>query len=175
MRTQKNHVTNPRQLRHEAITRVIRARAVHTQEELAELLGKEGFDVTQTTLSRDLAEIGAIRAPRPSGQGGGAVYEIRDQLSNSGGGEARAASRLLRSIRKNESLVVVSTQPGGAPAIARVIDLARMDQALGCIAGDDTIFVAPAAKVSAHKLLDALCALFEVEKNQKDEKGDWFR
>jgi transcriptional regulator of arginine metabolism len=174
MRTQKNHFSNPRQLRHEAIARVIRARAVHTQEELAELLGKEGFDVTQTTLSRDLAEIGAIRAPRPPGQGGGAVYEIRDQLSGAGGGEARAAARLLRSIRKNESLVVVSTQPGGAPAIARVIDLARMDQTLGCIAGDDTIFVAPAAKVSTHKLLDALCALFEVEKNQK-ENGDWFR
>ncbi|MEO7109093.1 MAG: arginine repressor [Polyangiaceae bacterium] len=167
----RSNFANPRQLRHEAITRVIRARAVHTQEELAELLGKEGFDVTQTTLSRDLAEIGASRAPRP----GGAVYEIREFQGEGGGGEARAASRLLRSIRKNESLVVVSTQPGGAPAIARVIDVARMNETLGCIAGDDTIFVTPAAKVSTHKLLDALCALFEVEKNQKDEKGDWFR
>ena len=174
MRTQKSSFTNPRQLRHEAITRVIRARAVHTQEELATLLGKEGFDVTQTTLSRDLAEIGAIRAPRPSLLGGGAVYEIRDPQNDSGGGEARAASRLLRSIRENGSLVVVSTQPGGAPAIARVIDLARMDQTLGCIAGDDTIFVAPAAKVSTHKLLTALCTLFEVEKD-RHENGDWFR
>jgi transcriptional regulator of arginine metabolism len=163
--------TSPRQVRHEAITRVIRARAVHTQEELAELLGKEGFDVTQATLSRDLAEIGAIRAPRP----GGAVYEIRDFQTEVAGGEARAASRLLRSIRENGSLVVISTQPSGAPPIARVIDLARMDETLGCIAGDDTIFVAPAAKVSTHKLLDALCTLFEVEKNQKEEKGDWFR
>lgn len=169
--TSKSSFANPRQLRHEAISRVIRARAVHTQEELAELLGKEGFDVTQATLSRDLAEIGASRAPRP----GGAVYEIRDFHNDvSGGGEARAASRLLRSIRENGSLVVVSTQPGGAPAIARVIDLARMDETLGCIAGDDTIFVAPAAKVSTAKLLSALCTLFEVEKNQK-ENGDWFR
>ncbi len=174
MRTQKNHFANPRQLRHEAISRVIRARAVHTQEELAELLGKAGFDVTQATLSRDLAEIGAIRAPRQPGQGGGAVYEIRDHQNESAGTEARAASRLLRSIRENGSLVVVSTQPGGAPAIARVIDLARMDETLGCIAGDDTIFVAPAAKISTHKLLSALCTLFEVEKNPK-ENGDWFR
>jgi transcriptional regulator of arginine metabolism len=166
----KIQIGSPRSLRHEAIVRVIRARAVHTQEELADLLGKEGFDVTQATLSRDLAEIGAIRAPRP----GGAVYEIRDQQNDSGGGEARAASRLLRSIRENGSLVVVSTQPGGAPAIARVIDLARLDETLGCIAGDDTIFVAPAAKISTHKLLNALCALFEVEKNPK-ENGDWFR
>jgi transcriptional regulator of arginine metabolism len=168
--TSKTSFVNPRQLRHGAIARVIRARAVHTQEELAELLGKEGFDVTQATLSRDLAEIGASRAPRP----GGAVYEIRDFQSDGGGGEARAASRLLRSIRENGSLVVVSTQPGGAPAIARVIDVARMDETLGCIAGDDTIFVAPAAKISTHKLLSALCALFEVEKNPK-ENGDWFR
>jgi len=170
MRSQKHHPANPRQLRHEAITRVVRARAVHTQEELAELLGKEGFDVTQATLSRDLGELGAVRVGRP----GGATYEIRDLQSDSTGGEARAASRLLRSIRENGSLVVVSTQPGGAPAIARAIDLARMDETLGCIAGDDTIFVAPAAKVSTHKLLDALCTLFEVEKN-RHENGDWFR
>ena len=52
----KIQIGSSRMLRHEAIVRVIRARAVHTQEELAQLLGKEGFDVTQTTLSRDLAE-----------------------------------------------------------------------------------------------------------------------
>ena len=60
----------------------------------------------------------------------------------------------------------MSTQPGGAPTIARVIDLARMKEVLGCIAGDDTIFVAPSSKVSSSRLLDALCALFEVEKKE---------
>ena len=144
--------------RHDAIVRIIRTRAVHTQEELAKLLAKEGFDVTQATLSRDLAEIGAIRAPGPNG----AVYELR----GSGASEARTAARLLRSIKENGSLVVVCTQPGGAPTIARVIDMARTNETLGCIAGDDTIFVAPASKVSTSRLLDALCALFEVDKKE---------
>ncbi|MGH7281867.1 MAG: arginine repressor [Polyangiaceae bacterium] len=111
-----------KQQRHGAILRIIRTRAVHTQEELAKLLSRDGFDVTQATLSRDLAEIGAIRAPGPNG----AVYELR----GSDASEARSAARLLRSIKENGSLVVVSTQPGGAPTIARVIDLARMDEVL---------------------------------------------
>lgn len=149
---------------------MVASRAVHTQEELAVLLGAEGFDVTQATLSRDLAELGAVRVGRP----GGARYEIRDLRGDASGSEARVAARLLRSIRENGSLVVVSTEPGGAPPLARVIDLARLAETLGCIAGDDTIFVAPAAKVTTHRLLEALCVLFEVEKN-KDEKGDWFR
>ncbi len=160
MRTPSSNM-NGKQLRHEAIARVIRGRSVHTQEELARLLGGEGFDVTQATLSRDLAEIGAIRAPRP----GGASYELRDTTPNAQN-EARLAARLLRTIRENGSLVVVSTLPGGAPTIARAIDLARMPETLGCIAGDDTIFVAPASKTSTHRLLDALCALFEVDKKE---------
>lgn len=157
----KTSNTSTKQLRHEAIARVIRRRSVHTQEELAGLLAAEGFAVTQATLSRDLAEIGAIRAPRP----GGASYELLDTTPNAQN-EARLASRLLRTIRENGSLVVVSTLPGGAPTIARAIDLARMPETLGCIAGDDTIFVAPSSKTSTHRLLDALCALFEVDKKE---------
>jgi transcriptional regulator of arginine metabolism len=56
--------------------------------------------------------------------------------------------------------VVVRTHPGSAPAVARVIDLSRMPEVLGTIAGDDTIFVAPAREGRARALAERLSALF---------------
>ena len=53
--------------RHEAIRRLLRTRAVRSQDALGELLAKEGFDVTQATLSRDLARLRAVRVSRPAG------------------------------------------------------------------------------------------------------------
>jgi transcriptional regulator of arginine metabolism len=53
--------------RHEAIRRLIRSQRIATQEELVELLTGEGFELTQATLSRDLAQLGALRVSRPEG------------------------------------------------------------------------------------------------------------
>ena len=58
--------------RHEAIRRLIRSQRISTQEELVGLLGRNGFEVTQATLSRDLAQLGALRVSRPEGT----VYEL---------------------------------------------------------------------------------------------------
>lgn len=139
--------------RRDAVARIIRARRIGTQEELLEALVQAGFRATQATLSRDLARLGARRVSRP---GGGMVYELADGAPDGG---LAALRGLISSISANASLVVIRTHPGSAPAIARAIDLAQPPEVLGTIAGDDTIFVAPAGELRPRRLAARLAEL----------------
>jgi transcriptional regulator of arginine metabolism len=141
------------QARRDAIARILRAQRVSTQEELLRLVRAEGFDVTQATLSRDLARLGARRASSPEG----GTYELgpedpRESLS--------ALRGLVSNVSSNGALVVVRTQPGLAPAVARAIDLAGLPDVLGTLAGDDTIFVAPAKAARVRTVASRLAAMF---------------
>jgi transcriptional regulator of arginine metabolism len=140
-------------LRRDAVARIIRARPIATQEELLGALAAAGFRATQATLSRDLARLGARRVSRPEG---GTVYELADGAGEDGLAALRA---LVTSIAANASIVVIRTHPGSAPAIARAIDLARPPEVLGTIAGDDTIFVAPAGELRPRRLAIRLAEL----------------
>jgi transcriptional regulator of arginine metabolism len=132
---------------------LVRSRAISTQEELAVLLCASEFSVTQATLSRDLARLGAVRAPRLEG---GPVYELEedafDRMSELG--------PLVLSMTSNGHLVVIRTRPGAASAAARAIDLSHFSECLGTVAGDDTIFVAPSQDHSAEDLEKRLERLF---------------
>ncbi len=138
--------------RRDAVARIIRGGRVSTQDDLLDALRRAGFRATQATLSRDLQRLGARRGSRPDG----AFYELAD-----GPGDGVEALRgLVGEIRANGSLVVIRTHPGSAPAVARAIDLARLPDVLGTIAGDDTIFVAPARERRARALAERLAGLF---------------
>jgi transcriptional regulator of arginine metabolism len=133
--------------RRDAVARIIRSRPIATQEELLAALATAGFSATQATLSRDLARLGARRVSRPEG---GTVYELADGAKEGNG--LGALRGLVAEISANASLVVIRTHPGSAPAIARAIDLAELPEVLGTIAGDDTIFVAPAGGLRPRRL-----------------------
>jgi len=152
MRAREEQTTEARR---EAIRRLIRGRRVATQEDLRTLLADQGFDVTQGTLSRDLARLGARRAP---GIEGGTVYELPDG-SAALPGVIEALNPLVRGIRDNGALVVVHTTPGAAQAVALALDQARLPEVLGTIAGDDTVFVAPRQAASASRLTRVLQGL----------------
>ncbi len=139
--------------RRDAVARIIRSRRIGTQEELLAALEEAGEHATQATLSRDLARLGARRVSRPEG----AFYEL--------GPEADPLALLrgqVASVSANASLVVIRTVPGSANAIARAIDLAQVPEVLGTIAGDDTIFVAPAAGLRPPRLAARLAELLGV-------------
>lgn len=139
--------------RRRAVARIIRAGRISTQEDLLAELRRQGLRATQATLSRDLARLGARRASHPDG---GTFYELQDGPP----GEVLDALRgLVSEVSANGSLVVVRTHPGSAPAVARAIDLSRMPEVLGTIAGDDTIFVAPAREGKARALAERLALL----------------
>jgi transcriptional regulator of arginine metabolism len=139
--------------RRDAVARIIRARRIGTQEELLAALAQAGFHATQATLSRDLARLGARRVPRTEG---GAVYELGEAAPDGG---LAALRGLVSTIAANGSMVVIRTHPGSAPAIARAIDLAQPPEVLGTIAGDDTIFVAPAGDLRPRRLAARLAEL----------------
>ncbi len=141
------------QRRREAVARLIRTRRIGTQEELLAALAEAGLEATQATLSRDLARLGARRVSRPDG----ALYELGPE------GDPLALLRgQVASVAANASLVVIRTVPGSANAIARAIDLAQVPEVLGTIAGDDTIFVAPAAGLRPARLAARLAELLGV-------------
>jgi transcriptional regulator of arginine metabolism len=140
--------------RRHAVARLLRTRRIATQEALLEALEQAGLRATQATLSRDLARLGARRVSRPEG---GTVYELPAEPTVDG---ASAALRgLVARISANGTMVVIRTVPGSAPAVARAIDLAQPPEVLGTIAGDDTIFVAPAGGLRPRRLAARLAEL----------------
>jgi len=145
--------------RRAAIVDLIRTRHVATQAELRELLLARGFDVTQATLSRDLAKLHARRASLPDG---GTAYELEGFAARSGAEPAQLAAMadLVIGVRDGAAMVVVHTRPGVAAAIATLLDQARLDTVIGTIAGDDTIFVVPERKVTAKALAKRLEQMF---------------
>lgn len=145
--------------RRAAIVELIRTRNVATQAELRGLLSARGFDVTQATLSRDLAKLHARRASLPDG---GTAYELEGFAARSGAEPAQLAAMadLVVGVRDGASMVVVHTRPGVAAAIATLLDQARLDSVIGTIAGDDTIFVVPERKVTAKALAKRLEQMF---------------
>jgi transcriptional regulator of arginine metabolism len=142
--------------RRQAVARILTGRRIATQEALLAALRRQGIRATQATLSRDLTRLGARRVSRPDG----AWYEV------DGGAAAQrsaAVRELVLTIVANRSLAVIRTAVGAASAVARAIDDARLGEVLGTIAGDDTIFVAPAAGVTPRRLAARLVEALGVE------------
>lgn len=114
--------------RHEIILRIISATKLRSQDELARLLRKNGFNVTQASVSRDLDELGVVKIK--------GYYALPHDAASSG------TIAPLKYDVSGENLVVLRLPPGMASAAAVIIDAAGIDEVVGTIAGDDTIFVA---------------------------------
>jgi len=134
--------------RHDRIVSLLSERPVHSQAQLAQLLADEGLAVTQTTLSRDLEELGAVKLR--SADGGQPVYVIPTDgapLALRGADDApparvtRLLGELLVSAEASANLVVLRTPPGAAQFLASALDRAALAEVLGTVAGDDTVLV----------------------------------
>lgn len=121
-----------------------------TQDELRDELERQKFKVTQSTVSRDLRKLGAVRAIDPRGL---TVYRLPEEPKIMTGGPL---GELVSGMRANQSLIVIQTLPGSASLIARHLDQLKPAGILGTIAGDDTIFVAPASKSSIRSTMTAI-------------------
>lgn len=117
---------------------LIQAGLVHSQSDLVVLLNKAGYTVTQATASRDLEEIGAIRARNSSG---GSTYEIRESSDDAIVRSTPLPSTLILSVDHSANLAVIHTPPGAAQFLASSLDHANLTGVIGTIAGDDTIIL----------------------------------
>lgn len=133
-----------------AILRLVGERQLATQAEVAEALNDEGFGAVQTTVSRDIAQLGLVKVRNPEGK---LVYALPGMDDLSRLSELTAAvRRWLVSIEATGNLVVLKAPPGYASALARAIDDAQVPEVAGTVAGDDTIFVAAKAGLAGSDL-----------------------
>lgn len=117
---------------------LIQAGLVHSQSDLVVLLKKAGHKVTQATASRDLEEIGAIRARNSVGE---STYEIRESSDSAIVRSTPLPSKLILSVDHSANLAVIHTPPGAAQFLASSLDHANLTGVIGTIAGDDTIIL----------------------------------
>lgn len=126
----------------DALRKLLEEGAVGTQEEICDALEKKKFSVTQSTISRDLRRIGAIKV---TGPGGNIVYRLPEEQMVLPSVMTNGLKGHLLDIEHNGSMIVIHTPPGSASLVARHLDTVLRKGILGTLAGDDTIFVAPAS------------------------------
>ncbi|MDO4453316.1 MAG: arginine repressor [Eubacteriales bacterium] len=126
--------------RHAKIVDLIHKYEIETQDELAELLNKEGFRVTQATVSRDIRELKLTKISLP---GGKQKYAL---MQEHGIGMNEKYLRILKdgfsSMVMAQNILVIKTVSGMAMAVAAALDAMHWSEIAGCIAGDDTIMCA---------------------------------
>lgn len=126
-----------------------------SQQELADALAAQGVVVSQSTLSKDLVELGAMRRRT---DGGELVYALGDDEPQAVATErlARLCAEMLQSIRAAGNQLVLRTPPGAAQYLAAAMDAARLPGVIGTIAGDDTILVIAADPIEAERVSGGL-------------------
>jgi transcriptional regulator of arginine metabolism len=136
-----------------AILRILRSGVVRRQNDLALMLRRDGFEVTQSSVSRDLRELGVLKAS-------GRYLLPPDEISRANG-DFGALAQFVRTVQPaGASITVVRTTIGAAPSVAVAIDKAEWPEVVGTISGDDTIFVATNDARAQQRLIERLNSLF---------------
>ncbi|MGC8517586.1 MAG: arginine repressor [Steroidobacteraceae bacterium] len=141
--------------RRQAVVRILRSGVVHRQEDLVRLLREEGYDVTQSSISRDLRDLGVLKAS-------GRYVLPPDEVSRTHGDFAMLAQFVRGLKRAGAALTVLRTTIGAAQSVAVAIDRAEWPEVAGTLSGDDTIFIATADGRAQDQLIARLQALFRI-------------
>ncbi len=144
---------NAQSMRRDAIVRILRQTAVGRQAELVRLLHREGLEATQSSVSRDLREIGVVK-----GADRYLLPAAEDALTPSHFEDVQAFVKGYRA--SGATLTVLRTTTGTAQSVALAIDKARWPEIVGTIAGDDTIFIATESPRAQRRLHQHLRSTF---------------
>ena len=141
--------------RRNSILRHLRAGAVRRQSDLVNLLKQDGFEVTQSSVSRDMRELGVLKAQGRYLPPGADPSPAQDNFST--------IARFVREVRTaGPSITVIRTSTGAAGSVAVAIDRANWPEIVGSIQGDDTIFIATEDGGAQRALLDRLRQSFRI-------------
>lgn len=147
--------------RQAAIISIINSQNVETQEELAFLLNERGFNTTQATISRDIRE---LKLTKISYDGNRHKYVAGDmEVKENRDSYKHLLSTGIVSIDYSENIIVIRTVSGMAMAVGAAIDSLTIDGIMGCIAGDDTLFLAIKYKNQADNIIDKIRSHSEVK------------
>ncbi|MBW2277700.1 MAG: hypothetical protein JRF63_09430 [Deltaproteobacteria bacterium] len=123
--------------RQQAILDLVTRQRIPSQAALADELKQLGFDVTQATLSRDIAELNLVKSKegyaRAQDAGSASIPPVPDPLGT--------FRRLVVKVDEAMNLIVVRTSPGGAQPVGIAVDEGRFEQVVGSVAGDDTVLI----------------------------------
>lgn len=155
--------------RHAVILRLVREREIATQDELAQALHELGHEVVQTTVSRDITELGLVKV---RGAGGRLVY-----APAAGANGHRRQAQLAEAFKRwaldcesSGNLVVLTTPPGFAGALAQEVDDAHIPHILATLAGENTILVVPCEGMTGAELAEELRGEFLAGLDIENEK-----
>jgi transcriptional regulator of arginine metabolism len=145
--------------RQHRVARILEQHAVSSQSQVVDLLAAEGVVATQATVSRDLEEIGAVKARMP---GGDLVYVIPEQAKDRVVPEEhlrRVLGDWVVEVSHSMNLVVLRTPPGSAHVVGSAVDRAGLPDILGTVAGDDTVLVVATERAGGERVARKLGAL----------------
>ena len=140
-----------REERQAAIREIVRTESTQTQRDIVERLSACGFNCTQATVSRDIAEMGLCKLPE-------GVYVLAEDLHLQ-----RMLSEFVVCVLRAENLVVIKCQPGTASGVAAAVDDAGLAHALGSVAGNDTVLVVADTTENAKSLQNLIQKLGNAE------------
>ena len=149
-----------RTVRQALILELLEQNLVSSQMQLSELLKNKGVEITQGTLSRDLDELGAKKIRPDSGRAFYAVGNTEETIAPTTVGTREKLRKMLDDLLVSSdysgNIAVLRTPPGAAAFLASFIDRVSMDEVVGTIAGDDTVFVLARDPLSGKELVDLL-------------------
>ena len=145
----------------DAIKMIISSKEIGSQEELLQALSKEGFQLPQATLSRDLKQLKVAKA---ASMNGNYVYVLPNNTMYKRMEEPQSATEMMmnngfKSIEFSRNIAVIKTRPGYASSLAYDIDVHDIYEILGTIAGDDTIILVLREEAAREALKQALSGI----------------
>jgi len=138
--------------RQHRITRLLETHAVNNQAQLVELLAAEGMEATQTTVSRDLEELGALKVRVPGGETVYALPELPVRQVAPEEHLRRVLGEWVAEVAQSANLVVLRTPPGSAHVVGSALDRSGFEGVVGTVAGDDTVLVVASEDVGGAEL-----------------------
>ncbi len=140
-------------LRQRTIVELAQDGPLPNQQELCKLLGKQGFHVTQATLSRDINDLKLVKTSE------GYILPNGDGPPEPMPAASRVVREFVREVRRAQNLLVVKTVAGSAQPVAVAIDAEGWDEVVGTVAGDDTILIISGNNRQARQLQSRLEAM----------------
>jgi transcriptional regulator of arginine metabolism len=141
-----------------AILRLVQEQSLATQAEVAEALREQGYEAVQTTVSRDIAQLGLEKEADSLGRPRYVLPAERPRRSDPREAVRRILGEFGRSATPAQNLVVLVSELGSAPAIARALDRLAHPKVVGTLAGDDTVLVIARNAADARSLAAELRA-----------------